>query len=143
MGNRQSPLHPFSGFSKFSGRNLKKKKTTKMKLLLLVLILGVASISGITGSVIPETKDVKRGLISEADMVAQLPAIIAKFKPIIMEYAKTILDSSLSLQQKVNHIWDATMTNDNMDALIKLVGSAASKVILKEIVVAAAGSLGR
>jgi len=128
--------------------------------LLLVLVLGVVSISGITGSVIPETKDVKREIeLSDdaiamiiieqlelegygiIDIITQLPGIIANLKPLIMGYIDIIKDSSLSLGEKVARIWQHT--KDHMGDLIKLVGSAGAQEILKKIIETVAGSLGR
>merc|ERR1711990_125373 len=157
MGNPNHRSQSIFKFLQVSGRN--KKKTTKMKLL-LVLVLGIVSIGGITGSVIPETKDVKREIELSDDVIAmiiieqlelegygimdiitQLPGIIANLKPLITGYIDIIKDSSLTLSEKVAKIWQHT--KNHMGDLIKLVGSTGAREIIKKIIEAAAGSLGR
>merc|ERR1712142_802143 len=87
------------------------------------------------------------------DIVTHLPGLIADLKPILMKYAthrsypflvtlqSIIMDSSLSISEKVDAIW--AHTKDSMLPIVKVVGKMAAKEILKQLVIAAAGMLGR
>merc|ERR1711911_85757 len=145
--NLQSPL--FDSIS---------EPTSKMKVF-FVLALVAVWMGGINAASIPEPA-VRKGEIlsdeqialiivevleqSEAygilDIVTQLPGLIADLKPIIMKYVSIILDGSLSLQEKLDQIW--AHTKDSFVPIIKVVGKTAAKEILKQLVIAAAASLG-
>merc|ERR1719334_885647 len=75
------------------------------------------------------------------DIITVLPGLIRDFKPILEKYASIVLDPSLTVKEKVTAIWEET--KDNMIPIIKIVGKMAAKEILKQLVIAAAASLGR
>lgn len=131
--------------------------------LFFVLALVVMSFGGLNAAVIPEDMDLtaaKRGILtddeiakiildvvanSEAygimDIITKLPGLIADLKPILVKYVSIIMDSSLSVSQKVHQIWEHT--KDSMGPIIQVVGKAGAMEILKQLVIAAAGALGR
>merc|ERR1712002_602603 len=136
----------------------------KMKLF-LVLALVVVSFGGLNAAVIPEDVDLtaaKREILSDdeiakiildvisqsqseaygiMDIITKLPGLIKDLKPLLTKYLSIIMDGSLTISQKVSAIWEHT--KDNMGDIIAIAGKAGAMEILKQLVIAAAGALGR
>merc|ERR1712212_711524 len=145
----------------FSPRENNFRKA-KMKLF-LVLALVVVSFGGLNAAVIPEDVDLtaaKREILSDdeiakiildviskseaygiMDIITKLPGLIKDLKPLLTKYLSIIMDGSLTISQKVSAIWEHT--KDNMGDIIAIAGKAGAMEILKQLVIAAAGALGR
>jgi len=129
----------------------------------LVAALVVMSVGCINGAVIPENQGLefeRRDILTDEqiakiildviektqsygimDIITHLPGLIKQLKPILTKYMHIIMDSELSVSEKLDQIWEHT--KDSMVPIIKLVGSEAAKEIMKHLIIAAAGSLGR
>jgi len=125
-----------------------------------VLALVAVWVGGISSATIPETKDLPRkelfsdeqlaliiiDVLKKAetygiiDIATILPGLISDLKPVVMKYIAILLDGNLSINEKLNQIWDHT--KDSMIPIIQVVGKTAAKEILKQVVIAAAAALG-
>lgn len=126
-----------------------------------VFALVAVWVGGISSATIPEAMNVpeKKEILSDEqlaiiiievlskseaygiiDIVTQLPGLISDLKPIVLKYVSILLDGGLSMNEKLDQIWEHT--KDSMIPIIKVVGNTAAKEILKQVVIAAAAALG-